>query len=492
MVKIKALLRSMAGLALPLLAAAFPILYLYGINVWVLDLASLKQPLGYSLLVAAAVYAGFFLLQRSVPSASLSATAFMLFYYTYGLLYNLLMKPDRFPVYHFSLLPLVIALAIYVGFFISHLKPGVAASLKNILLMMSAVLVVYNLAVITPVEIQKAQQKKAPPIPVTGSNDNTGTKYPDIYYIIFDEFAGFPANSAYFHSNTIAQFNTFLQQHHFFVATNSRAVTINTQTEMASRLNLQQYYLSDDPSVTNAVLDNNKVMQVLKSYGYTTAVLNMFFQGINADYTLPYDPQQVSGMAADQFKQTFFGDTMFNAFSGYFLSATAAEQKQRDLILYTLNQTVNLPKSVTSPKFVYTHLLMPHEPYIFDANGNLLPPEDNYDNHFYIGQYEYTAKLAEDLITKLLANADPANPPVIIVQSDEGARNIQRRDQNNVVLGGVLENYPIDNAYYILNAMYLPGYDTSQLPDNLPPIDTFVVVLNHYLAAGITVDDSGK
>ena len=481
----------LAGLALPLLAAVFPILYEYGHNVWLLDLASLKVPLGYSLLVAALVYGLFFLLQRNPATASLSAAAFMLFYFTYGFVYRLLMKPDKIAVYHFSLLPLVIALAIYTGFFISRLKPGIVASLENILLVVALALVIYNLVIITPVEVQKIQQKKTAPFPMIGEGGNSGKQYPDIYYIIFDEFAGFPVNSSYFHSNTIAQFDTFLQQHHFFVASNSRAVTINTQTEMATRLNLQQYSLSDDPAVTSAALDNNKVMQVLKSYGYTTAVLNMFFQGISADYSLNYDPQQVSGMAADEFKQAFFGDTMFNAFSGYFLSASAAEQKQRDLILYTLNQTANLP-NVKSPKFVYTHLLLPHEPYIFDQNGNLLPPEDNYDNHFYQGQYEYTAKLAEDLITKLLAKADPANPPVIIIQSDEGARNIQRRDQNNIILGGVLENYPIDNAYYILNAMYLPGYDTTQLPSNLPPIDTFVVLLNHYLDAGIVVDDSGK
>jgi hypothetical protein len=489
MVNIKA---HLTGLALPLLAAAFPILYLYGHNAWVLDLTSLKVPLGYSMFVAAVVYGLFVLLKRKPANASLSATAFMLFYFSYGFIYRLLMKPDMYPIYHFTLLPLMVALALYAGLFISRLKPNIAISLKNSLLIMAMTLVVYNLAVITPAEVQKAQQKKATPIPVIGVTDNTGVQYPDIYYVIFDEFAGFPANSAYFHSNTIAQFETFLQQHHFFVAANSRAVTINTQTEMATRLNLQQYYLTDDPSVTNAVLDNNKVMQILKSYGYTTAVLNMFFQGINADYNLSYDPQKVSGMATDQFKQAFFGDTMFNAFSDFFLSATAAEQNQRDLILYTLNQTANLPTSIKSPKFVYAHLLLPHDPYIFDQNGNLLPPEDNYDNHFYQGQYEYAAKLAEDLITKLLAKANPSNPPVIIIQSDEGARNIQRRDQNNIVLGGILENYNIDNAYYILNAMYLPGYDTTPLPNNLPPIDTFVVVLNHYLAAGITVDDSGK
>jgi hypothetical protein len=487
--KIKA---HLAGLALSLLAAAFPILFLYGHNAWVLDLASLEVPLGYSLLAAALVYGLFFLLWRSPAPAGLSATAFMVFYFTYGGLYQLLIQPDRFSVYHFALLPLVIAVAIYTGLLISRLKPAVAASLEKILLVVSAALVVYNLAIITPVEVQKVQQEKAAVIPVTGASRPAGQHYPDIYYIIFDEFAGFPANSAYFHSNTIAQFKTFLEQHNFFVAANSRAVTINTQTEMATRLNLQQYKLSDDPAVTNAVLDNSKVMQVLKSYGYTTAVLNMFFQGIHADYNLTYDAQQVSGMAADQFKRAFFDDTMFDAFSGYFLSASEAEQKQRDLILYTLERTANLPSDIHSPKFVYTHLLLPHDPYIFDRDGNLLPPEDNYDNHFYLGQYEYTAKLAEDLVTKLLAQADPANPPVIILQSDEGARNIQRRDHNNVILGGVMENYPIANAYYILNALYLPGYDTRQLPDNLPPIDTFVVVLNHYLDAGLEVDDSGR
>jgi len=83
----------------------------------------------------------------------------------------------------------------------------------------------------------------------------------------------------------------------------------------------------------------------------------------------------------------------------------------------------------------------------------------------YQGQYEYTTKLAEDLVTKLLAQADPDNPPVIILQSDEGARNIQRRDQNNVILVDVMENYLID---------------------------TCVVVLNHNLNDGIAVEEGEK
>ncbi len=83
------------------------------------------------MLIAAAAYGLFFLLQRKPASASLSATVFMVFYYTYGLLYQWLVSADKFPVYHFSLLPLMIVIAIYTGLFISHLKPGVANSIKK-------------------------------------------------------------------------------------------------------------------------------------------------------------------------------------------------------------------------------------------------------------------------------------------------------------------------------------------------------------------------
>jgi hypothetical protein len=134
--------------------------------------------------------------------------------------------------------------------------------------------------------------------------------------------------------------------------------------------------------------------------------------------------------------------------------------------------------------------VLPHTPFIFDKDGNLLPPQNFEDWHYYLGQYQYTTKLAMQLTQKLLANADPENPPVIIVQSDHGARNLQRRIKDNIVTNGYLENFPGRYTQYILNALYLPGYDTSKLPIDLPPIQTFVIVLNHYLNAGVSIDTS--
>ncbi len=482
------------GLCLPLLVAAYPILFLYGHNVADLELNSLVMPLGLSLLVAAAAYGLFYLFQRKTVSASLSAVAFLLFYYLYGTIYQVLVTPDRIPVYHFVLLPVVIFVAFYVGYFISKIKASPAAVVQKILLVFALVLVTYNVVVIIlPVELQRARVKPIPS-PVSSASakeSDVNQKYPDIYYFIFDEYERLDVMTSYFHDPDVDQFNAFLKQNNFFVVTNSRVPTINTQTEMSSRLNLQQYNMNSDVKVTLAAINNNKVMQVLKSYGYSTAALDMAFPNIVADYQIDYDPQQVAGMAVDEFRQTFLGETMFNAFLGYFQDTDMSEVKQRELIFYTLNQATSL-STLQSPKFVYAHVLLPHMPFIFDKDGNMLPPQDNYDWHYYLGQHQYATKLIEELITKLLANANPRNPPVIIIQSDHGARNMIRKAKDNILMDGYLENYPIDNAYKNFNAMYLPGIDPSTLSTSMPPIDTMILVLNHYLNAGVKLGPAAK
>jgi hypothetical protein len=228
-------------------------------------------------------------------------------------------------------------------------------------------------------------------------------------------------------------------------------------------------------------------MQILKANGYTTVAIDMAFGGIQADVNFQFDSKEVGGMASDAFQRTFFDTTMFNAFSDYFQSNNQTAVKQRDLIFYSLNKTVD-PGKIQSPKFVYTHILLPHEPFIFDESGNLLPPQASDDWDYYLGQHKYATTLAEQLMTRLLAVADPTNPPVIILQSDHGARNIATITADGTVLNKQLENYPAEDAKDILNALYLPGFDTSTLSNSMDPNETFVIVLNHYLNAGVQVN----
>ncbi len=101
---------------LPLLVAAYPVLFLFGHNAYALSLGSLTFPLATSLLVALAAYALACLLLRKPLAASLSAVAFVILYYLYGFFYHLLVKWNRFPVRHEVLMPLVIALGVAIAF----------------------------------------------------------------------------------------------------------------------------------------------------------------------------------------------------------------------------------------------------------------------------------------------------------------------------------------------------------------------------------------
>jgi len=77
-------------------------------------------------------------------------------------------------------------------------------------------------------------------------------------------------------------------------------------------------------------------------------------------------------------------------------------------------------------------------------------------------------------VQRILNASDPARPPVIILQSDHGARN--RKTNAKVV---VLKNYPKEFTTSIMFALHMPGFDPSDLPQDVNPDNTFPIVFNH-------------
>jgi hypothetical protein len=431
------------------------------------------------------------LIKQAVEAAN-AVFIFFVFFHTYGIVYNYLLALDFFQIEHYTLLPFFLLLALYASWLVSKISAPYSDHFLNSFTFIIGVLLIFNIIKIVPVELEK-HAKQQPNIPSTSVTSNSSMKgYPDIFYIVFDEFSGFEPMRRYWNNEEVDDFSLFLQSNGFFVAEQSYGSSIITLHEMATRLNYEVYPCCDLDKYAEIYyehISDNKVMHYLKSKGYSTAVFEELtipkaypaMQSIIADYSFKDVPYTIistvgSGELIDEFGRLVANYSMLRAFP---ISHETSYSGHRDKILYVTNKIANLDE-IQSPKFIYVHLLFPHLPFMFDKNGNVLDARFQSNWSYYLGQYNYSIKIAEEMIGNILSNADPKRPPVIIFQSDHGARNI---DYGSVTL----DDFPEEYKTSIVFTLYIPGYDTSNLPQDIDPIDTFPIVFNYLFDDNISL-----
>jgi hypothetical protein len=235
-------------------------------------------------------------------------------------------------------------------------------------------------------------------------------------------------------------------------------------------------------------------MRDLTSRGYTTVVFdetNMPYASakpIQADYLYEYESPSVPdtykgeyGLYFDEFGELVIDNTMLYAFSQSYKKNNPVVSQHSNMISFTVDHVAS--REVPSPKFVHVHLMLPHGPFMFDRNGNINDSDQFTDWNYYLENYIYSIKITEAMINNILSEADANNPPVIILQSDHGARN----HLTGRIGSAVLPNYPEEFKTLILNALYLPGYDYSTLPQDINPVNTFPIVFNYLFETNIAL-----
>jgi hypothetical protein len=477
---------------LPLLAAVYPAIFLYSNNVSILTISSLISALILYAGIALIVY-GFFLLVKKFDSnkAAIAAFVFLVFFHIYGILFNRLLLWNKVQIEHYTFLPLVILAGIYAALLVVQLKPSYLHTFWKGSVVVLGVLIVFNLVTIIPAELEKRHNNPPATASQTDQAAATAENHPDIYYIIFDEFAGFDAMRKYWKYNGVDQFVGFLKAKGFFVAENSRSSSLDTLHQLSTRLNYQPYPL--DRKYQSTYFDDiadSRVARYLKERGYSIVVFDETRASfaypakppVIADYSFEFDPETMMGSGGffDDFGILVANNTMVSAFSNLYDLNNPVLEQHKNMINFTVNKLGNL-NEVPTPKFVYVHLMVPHMPFMFDENGNYVDQSFHSNWSYYLGNYIYTTRIAEKMIDSILSNADPENPPVIILQSDHGARNNVSGNPNSVPL----ENYPEEYKRHIMFTMYMAGHDFSKIPQDIDPINTFPIVFNYLFDAGI-------
>ena len=280
-------------------------------------------------------------------------------------------------------------------------------------------------------------------------------------------------NEYYDYDNS--QFINSLKDKGFFIASESKTKSPDTPRCMAQVLNME--YLDDDPwsDATYRKLAYSKAAEFLKAQGYQYIVSGSdaavgrwdSYMQDSADLYFNYFVTG-AGRWVSEFQQILWSTTMLQPFY-YRLVGTQYRNAYRCQILYTLEHLKRIPE-MGGPKFVFAHIVCPHGPYVFGPRGEDVPMKDWFNvgaKEFYLGQYVFISTEIEKAVDALLNKSEI--PPIIILQSDHGARPY-------LPVGG-------EDWHKILNAMYLPGLDYNTLSDNMSPVNTFRLIFNHYFGA---------
>lgn len=477
----------------PVLFAVYPVLFYYSNNIGIAAPLS-AVILGFSFVVIAGIVylAGLVTFSKFHPAKiSIASTILLFLMLFYGLIFSALRKADFFAVEHFSLLPFLVFITVHLASSVLRQSNKTSLYIWKTVVSLCGVLILFNIAGMMNYGFRLSMPTaEEGPVPAPTVYSPTKQGLPDIYYIIFDEMAGFEVARRYWDYSKIDDFVSFLEKNNFFVAEQSHGSAPSTLNQLATRLNFQVFPFAHE-STEHRILEqeaiaDNLVMKYLKSYGYTT----ISFSDLNSDLFFSAMPSMRADIAYenpdeleihtitsifDEFSYLALNNTILSPWLEQAAIVQPSIEEHRQMVLFTVE---NAPRIYSpSPKFVFIYLGIPHLPVLFDQYGRINDPKDYYNWDSYFGQYIYSLQLAKVLIEDILTFADSGQPPVIILQSDHGARNLA--GFNN------LQGYSEEYKTWIVNAMLLPGCESAPLSQDINPINTFPIVFNCYFDAKI-------
>ena len=445
----------------PILLVAFPILSFFGHNMDETPAIDLALPL----IVAIAGVLGILLLLRlfskSHNKIALILSLFITLLFSYGYVRDAIFTGAKT-----TLMPNAILLSVWLAIFIAGAFLVIKAHrdfavLTKFLCIAVAILVVISLGSIGigGLNLEHKDINEEYDSLELSCIDNS----PDIYYIIFDMYAGEDALAELFGYDN-SEFLSSLSSRGFYVGSESCSNYRTSYLSLSSSLNMD-YIEPDNQLALIDLIKDSEVSRLLKSAGYQYIYVTggVPLSGMER-YADVYSYSGVFGIRVTAFTQGLCDTTMLSPLARVLGGLYGANS-----ILYAFGILSEIP-DIEGPTFVYCHILCPHPPWFFESGGARAfnpfgPGQDEMIQEGYIGNLIFVNEEIEKLVDVLLSKS--GIPPIIILQGDHGLWWVEECSQH----------YPILNAYY------LPGGGEQLLYESISPVNSFRVIFNHYFGA---------
>jgi hypothetical protein len=475
-----------------MLFASYPVLAMFATNLVELNNDSYVRPLLISVALGLAVFTLTALIDRNWRKGALEASLILVLFFSYGQAYHFIRDIPAIGVQiarHRYLAPLFLVILIG-GSWLIHTR---VKNLKRVTIVVNFVALILVLLPVFQTELAYAHISQAMKNTSETSHaldrllPQKNQPLPDIYYIILDMHTRADALQTDFNYDETS-FIDGLKNLGFYVADCSQPNYDYTQPSLTAGLNYN--YISDlakeyavlgahsnDPWI---LIKNSLVRWQLEQAGYKFVAFETTYH-----WSTITDADIFLGLGKDSLQlQTV------TPFESMLIKSTAAlilTDSQTALLLAQLHE-INFPFSIhvdterfilktlptipdiPEPTFTFTHILIPHYPFVFRPDGTLQTDPGFYsgknagpiDKAHTIKGYADGVEFIDNQILQISKTilARSKTPPVIIIQGDHG-------------LGGL-------NRYQILNAYYMDQQGENMLYPNISPVNSFRVVFDTY------------
>lgn len=489
----------------PIILTLLPALHLY-IN----NRAPIKY--AYPTWIAIAIFTGIFVfiiksITKSQEKAGIITAAFSIGFFYFELILRVLgsklfisgITQARIDLHYGTVVPILIfgvwsILLINAVRFIIR-SDSVVKKLNIFFIIVSLILIISPLISIGIIlynskEIEKTITSSLPDNDVLDLPDhmealgNEEASRPDIYYLIFDAFAGEKILSEYYDTDILV-FIDQLEERGFYIAAESKTNYSQTICSLPSSLNL--IYLDDISQSMNdrgswnplaAILQENLVSDFLDKNGYE---LVTFSSGYWPTEDIRTDKKYSPFFNLNEYQEVLLVNTPVLR-----IYPNILYDIHRNRIRFTLN-TLDDVVTEEKPVFVFSHIYAPHPPFVFDEHGNpIRPPRlftkfdaDGYRlmggttaeySEMYSGQLNFLLDQIILLVDEILLEAK--SPPILIIQGDHGP--------GSMVSQYSIEKSNLDERFSIMNAYYFPDQDYDSLYPEITPVNSYRIIFNQY------------
>jgi hypothetical protein len=493
----------------PLLFGLVPLLALLAGNLdQIRPAAALRSGLA-ALALCVLVWGGLRLALRSWGRAAPLASLWLIFFYTYGHLYEQLEGHTLLGAVvgkHRYLFPLWLGLVLLGTLLLLRAGVGRRAStpgrpaappmhgLNQILNAAALALVIFPLMQIGQFAWRSAQPSAAlaqaqPAAGGAGSDAGSaaGEQTPNIYYIVLDGYSRADVMREIYDLD-ITPFMEELRSLGFVLPDCAQSNYGLTPFSMFSALNMEyldalgpDFPLGSSANEVDTIpmheyLRDSQARRFLAGRGYQMVTFETGYWWLDIEdadfFIVGNDNPMIKYSRAyevSNFETIFLRTTALRLVSEIALNRDASRgprirshnQSRYEITTFAMQQLEEVPR-IPGKKFVYFHLMAPHEPFVFDAQGNFV----DYDRRSgvmpaYPDEVTFLNRRVLEIIRGILAAEE--TPPIIILQSDHGWDPRYRMR--------------------ILNALYLPGVEAARIAPEHTPVNTFRLIFNHYFGA---------